>query len=103
MFEILEEVVHAFNPNTWEAAADRSLNLKLAWPIAFQDSQGYKEKKKFCFFLSAGTCMWRSENSFPDWVVFHLAEVVSLYNILQARMAYRILMILWSLAVLVIL
>lgn len=46
MFEILEEVVHAFNPNTWEAAADRSLNLKLAWPIAFQDSQGYKEKKK---------------------------------------------------------
>lgn len=97
MFEILEEVVHAFNPNTWEAAADRSLNLKLVWSIEFHTVRVTKRKKSFVLF----EC--RSENSFPDWVVFHLAEVVSLYNILQARTAYRILMILLSLAVLVIL
>jgi hypothetical protein len=45
------EVVHAFNPSTWEAEADRSLSLRPAWatqrnPVSKNKQTNKKTEKK---------------------------------------------------------
>jgi hypothetical protein len=82
-------VAHAFSPVSWDAEADKSLSSRPAWSTELVlEQSGLSGETLFhkimyllirvdVFYMHARVCMWRSEDSFVELVLFfyHVGSV----------------------------